>query len=160
MSTKPIAERRKTIVFADDSEIMRTLARFVFRPRGYNVEEACNGKDALANIEAHRPDVVVLDVEMPIMDGFEVVQRLRENRRFRSLPVLALTAIPYEEFRSHPASRGFSGYLWKPVSVVTLVKVVEMHLEQCSGADRSEVLCSEKERPEWDLMRVVASTKQ
>lgn len=137
MNTKWNGERRRTIVFADDNEIMRTLVRCIFKPRGYRVEEACDGRDAIAKIEACTPDVVVLDIEMPIMDGFEVVRRLREDGRFRSLPILALTAIPYDEYSDNPESCGFSGYLWKPVPVATLVKVVEMHVEHSSGAGHS-----------------------
>jgi CheY-like chemotaxis protein len=133
MSTKLTEEWGETIVFADDSEIMRTLVRCTFKPLGYRVEEACDGKDALAKIEVCRPDVVILDIEMPIMDGFEVIRRLREDERFWCLPVLAVTAIPYEEYRVNPASRGFTGYLWKPVSVATLVSVVERHLAYRSG---------------------------
>ena len=105
----------KTVLIAEDNPINRELLRELLEIRGYTVAEACNGQEALARVRQAPPDIVLLDIGMPLMDGYAVVRKLRENPRFTSLPVVAVTAYAMQGDREKIMNSGFDGYLSKPV---------------------------------------------
>jgi CheY-like chemotaxis protein len=86
------------------------------------VAEACDGQEALAMVEQSPPDILLLDIGMPLLDGFAVVRKLRENPRFTSLPVVAVTAYAMQGDREKIMNSGFDGYLSKPVSSGSLIQ--------------------------------------
>jgi two-component system cell cycle response regulator DivK len=106
----------KTVLVAEDNPTNRELLRELLEIRGYAVAEACNGEEALAMIEQTLPDILLLDIGMPLLDGFAVVRKLRENPRFASLPVVAVTAYAMQGDSEKIMNSGFDGYLSKPVS--------------------------------------------
>lgn len=111
----------KTILIAEDNPINRELLRELLEIRGYIVVEACNGQEALALVEQAPPDILLLDIGMPLLDGFAVVRKLRENPRFTSLPIVAVTAYAMQGDREKIMESGFDGYLSKPVNAASLV---------------------------------------
>jgi two-component system cell cycle response regulator DivK len=111
----------KIILIAEDNPTNRELLRELLEIRGYGVAEACDGKEALAIVEQAPPDLVLLDIDMPLMDGFAVVRKLRENPRFTSLPVVAVTAYAMQGDREKIMNSGFDGYLSKPINSGLLV---------------------------------------
>ncbi|PYX50728.1 MAG: response regulator, partial [Acidobacteria bacterium] len=80
------------ILIAEDNPVNRELLRELLEIRGHTVAEACDGEEALRVIEQTQPDLVLLDIGMPLLDGFGVIRKIRENPRFASMPVVALTA--------------------------------------------------------------------
>ena len=82
----------KTILVAEDREASRELARTFLEHSGYFVLEAVDGGDALRVARAEQPDLILLDLQMPVKNGFEVLHELRADERFRSTPIVALTA--------------------------------------------------------------------
>ena len=80
------------ILIAEDNLVNRELLRELLEIRGHTVAEACDGEEALRVIEQTQPDLVLLDIGMPLLDGFGVIRNIRENPRFASMPVVALTA--------------------------------------------------------------------
>jgi len=112
----------KTILIAEDNPTNRELLRELLEIRGYGVAEACDGKEALAMVEQAPPDLLLLDIGMPLMDGFAVVRKLRENPRFTSLPVVAVTAYAMQGDREKIMNSGFDGYLSKPINSGLLVQ--------------------------------------
>jgi len=112
----------KTVLIAEDNPTNRELLRELLETRGYLVAEACNGQEALAMVEQAPPDILLLDIGMPRLDGFAVVRKLRENPRFASLPVVAVTAYAMQGDREKIMHSGFDGYLSKPVNSVFLVE--------------------------------------
>jgi two-component system cell cycle response regulator DivK len=111
----------KTILIAEDNPINRELLRELLEIRGYMVAEACDGQEALAMVEQAPPDIMLLDIGMPLLDGFAVVRKLRENPRFTSLPIVAVTAYAMQGDREKIMNSGFDGYLSKPVNAAALV---------------------------------------
>jgi CheY-like chemotaxis protein len=111
----------KTVLVAEDNPVNRELLRELLEMRGYTVAEACNGEEALAMVEQAPPDILLLDIGMPLLDGFGVVRKLRENPRFTSLPVVAVTAYAMQGDREKIMNSGFNGYLSKPVNSASLV---------------------------------------
>jgi CheY-like chemotaxis protein len=80
------------ILIAEDNAVHRELLRDLLEARGYTVLEACDGQEALHMIEQAQPQLLLLDIGMPVLDGFAVVRRIRENPRLAQLPVVPVTA--------------------------------------------------------------------
>jgi two-component system, cell cycle response regulator DivK len=115
----------KTILIAEDNPTNRELLRELLEIRGYTVAEARDGQQALAMVEQTPPDILLLDIGMPQLDGFGVVRKLRENPRFASLPVVAVTAYAMQGDREKILNSGFDGYLSKPVNSASLVQELD-----------------------------------
>jgi len=114
-----------TVLIAEDNPTNRELLRELLEIRGYAVVEACDGKEALAMVELAPPDILLLDIGMPQMDGVALVRKLRENPRFSALPVMAVTAYAMQGDREKILTSGFDGYLSKPVSSSSLVQELD-----------------------------------
>jgi CheY-like chemotaxis protein len=110
----------KRILIADDKESSREFVRSVLEHAGFIVEDAADGREAVAKIVASPPDLVILDLHMPGLDGFGVVQSLREDGRFLSLPIVALTASAMQGDRERALAAGFVDYMTKPISISVL----------------------------------------
>ncbi len=119
----------KKILVADDKATGRELVRTVLEKSGYEVVEAENGIDALDLAYRVRPDLIILDIHMPGLDGFGVVKELRACGAFASTPVIALTASAMQGDKQKAMMAGFTGYMSKPVSLGTLRAEVERLLK-------------------------------
>jgi CheY-like chemotaxis protein len=113
------------ILIAEDNPVNRELLREMLEARRYQVVEAANGQDALTKLEETFPDLVLLDINMPVLDGFAVISRIRQNPKFSRLAVMAVTANAMKEDRERVLGAGFNGYLPKPIDSATLFKEVE-----------------------------------
>ena len=111
---------QKTILIADDMPNGRELIRTVLERSGYSVIEAADGQEALEKIHASRPHLVILDLQMPVLDGYGVIRRLRSDPQYFTLPVVAITANAMQGDREKTLAAGFTGYLAKPVSLSIL----------------------------------------
>lgn len=110
----------KTILVADDKASSRELVRAVLEHCGYQVVEAADGAEAVAQARATGPDLLLLDLHMPVLDGFGVVAQLRAEPRFAATPMVALTASAMEGDRERAMAAGFSGYITKPIGLAAL----------------------------------------
>jgi len=110
----------KRVLVAEDNPTNRELLRELLEIRGYSVVEACDGEETLATVEQADPDLLLLDIGMPRLDGYAVARKLRENPRFAALPVVAVTAYAMQGDREKILSSGFDGYLSKPINSVSL----------------------------------------
>ena len=121
------------VLVVEDNEKNMKLFRDVLLATGYRTQEATTGEQAVALAAEHAPDLVLMDIELPDIDGVEVLSRLRANERTASIPVLAVTAQAMHGDRERFLSAGFDGYMSKPVDVVELVRAVRQH---CDGRGR------------------------
>ena len=119
----------KKILVADDNPESREFIRDSLESQNYEVIEACDGRDALMKIETIGPDLVLMDIQMPVMDGYAVLKEIRQNPRLANLRVIALTAFSMQGDREKAISAGFSGYISKPVDPTSL----RMQIEQVLG---------------------------
>jgi two-component system, cell cycle response regulator DivK len=108
----------------EDNEKNMKLFRDVLQATGYSTLEATTGEDAIELAVAHIPALILLDVQLPGIDGVEALARLRGDERTAAIPVLALTAQAMQGDRERFLAGGFDGYLSKPVDVVELLGVV------------------------------------
>ena len=115
----------KTILIADDTANGRELVRAVLENTGYSVLEASNGVDALASARQNHPDLIILDLHMPGLDGFGVMEEIRRDSKLASTPVMALTASAMAGDRERALAGGFTGYVTKPIRLSDLRKEVE-----------------------------------
>lgn len=118
---------RHTILVADDSMSVRMYMRSVLEKEGYSVLEAVNGNDALGKTETHRPDLLLLDLLMPQMDGFEVLAQLK-NRSI-TLPIIVITADIQDGVKDECIGLGALTVINKPVDFSKLLHVISQILK-------------------------------
>jgi two-component system cell cycle response regulator DivK len=117
------------ILVVEDNEKNMKLFRDVLHASGYRTLEAATGERAVELVFEHRPDLVLMDIQLPDIDGVEALARLRADERFSSVPVLALTAQAMEGDRERFLAAGFDGYLSKPVNIAEFVATVKRYCE-------------------------------
>jgi putative two-component system response regulator len=114
-------QRRATVLVVEDEEPTRAFLTRVLEREGYVVHQATNGRDALHAIGATEPDVVILDVVLPEIDGFEVCRRVRSNPRSRLTPIVMVTGFDAQAERVHGLSAGADDFLGKPFDMYELL---------------------------------------
>ena len=123
----------KKILVAEDDQPSRELIREILETCGYQVLEARDGREALQRVEETAPDLVLLDIQMPAVDGSAVLRQLRQDSRFASLPVVAVTAYAMRGDREKALAAGFDAYLTKPLNAAALKKQIEQLLGEKRG---------------------------
>jgi two-component system cell cycle response regulator DivK len=115
----------KKVLIADDKATGRELVRTVLENEGYEIFEASDGIEALDCAHRFHPDLILLDLHMPGLDGFGVVKELRRDTHFATIPVVALTASAMQSDRQRALSAGFTAYITKPLSLNALRSEIE-----------------------------------
>jgi CheY-like chemotaxis protein len=118
----------RVLVVEDQPDIQMTL-RLSLQVDGYEVVLASNATEALDALERSTPDLMLLDITLPEMNGWDLLSKLRADPRFVSLPVIVLTALPGEQVAVRAAQHGATGWLSKPFDVVRLAEAVRWALE-------------------------------
>lgn len=108
------------ILVADDNDASRELIREVLEMSGYDVVEAVDGQAAVSRARESVPDLVLVDIQMPRLDGYGVLRELRGDPRFNGVRVVALTAFAMQGDRERALDAGFDGYITKPVEIAAL----------------------------------------
>ena len=121
------------VLVVEDNELSMKLFRDVLAAKGYRTFQATTGGDAIALAAEHAPDLVLMDIQLPDIDGVEALGRLRMDERTADIPVIALTAQAMRGDEERFLASGFDGYISKPVNVVELLDVVTRY---CGGPDR------------------------
>jgi len=121
----------KCVLLVEDNEKNLKLFRDVLRATGYLTLEAGTGEEGVELAVSGSPALVLMDVQLPGIDGVEALGRLRSDPRTASIPVLALTAQAMHEDRERFLAAGFDGYISKPIDVVELLRTVAEH---CGGS--------------------------
>jgi two-component system cell cycle response regulator DivK len=111
------ATKRPLVLIVDDNEKNLKLARDVLRAAGFGTVEAASGAEGIALAGEHLPNVILMDLRLPDMDGAAAAQRLGVEARTASIPVVALSAVPLERGGGWLVAAGFAGCLEKPISV-------------------------------------------
>ncbi|AIW15501.1 response regulator [Vibrio europaeus] len=113
------------ILAVDDSVSIRQMVSHTLRDAGYDVETANDGRDALSKVTTSKFDVVISDVNMPNMGGFELVKALREKPQYKFIPILMLTTETSTDKKQQGKSAGATGWLVKPFNPDTLLKTLK-----------------------------------
>ncbi|KAA0581625.1 response regulator [Azospirillum sp. Sh1] len=116
---------KKKVMTVDDSRTMRDMVSFTLRGAGYEVVEAADGQQAMSAIAATKVDLVITDLNMPVMDGLTLIRRLRAIPAHRTLPILMLTTEADESKKAEGRAAGATGWIVKPFNPDKLVSVVQ-----------------------------------
>jgi len=114
----------KRILAVDDSKTMRDMVSFTLKGAGYDVLVADDGVNALTALNGEEVDLIITDINMPNMNGIELVQKLRGNPRFRATPILILTTESDDNIKQQGRAAGATGWIVKPFVPEKLLKVV------------------------------------
>jgi CheY-like chemotaxis protein len=117
-----------TILVAEDKETNVMIIKDYLEYRGYQVITAETGVEALSKAEQLSPDAILMDIQMPEMDGLEAIRRLRANPRFSTIPIIAITAFAMPGDRERCLAAGANEYLSKPISLKILKQMIEKFL--------------------------------
>ena len=116
------------VLIVDDNRASRDLIRAILKTVPCDIIEAADGREALNLMQQQRPDLVLLDVDMPGLDGLAVVKHIREDTSLADLPVVAVTAFAMEGDREKGMAAGFTAYVTKPVRAALLRQQVQQLL--------------------------------
>lgn len=114
----------KTILSADDSASMRQMVRFTLQQAGFAVVEAADGREALDKLSSTPVDLVITDLNMPVMDGLELIRNVRALPQFKFVPILMLTTEAQADKKQAGKAAGATGWIVKPFNPEQLVAVV------------------------------------
>ena len=104
-----------TILLVEDDEDTRYLMRLELERRGYRLIEAEDGEKAVALAQQEHPDIILMDISLPRMDGLEATKLIRNHDRMHAIPVVAVTAHQESDFRQEAKASGFDAYVTKPI---------------------------------------------
>ncbi|HKO99599.1 MAG TPA: response regulator [Pyrinomonadaceae bacterium] len=116
--------RQRTILVVDDFDDTRLLLRTWLQKKGYRIIEAENGNEAISQAEAQQPDLIIMDVEMPELDGLSATRRIRELPRAQRVPIVAVSAYGADQFRDDALAAGCDEYVSTPFEPAELEKVI------------------------------------
>ena len=119
----------KKILVVDDNEDNRELVVKVLKNKGYEMIEAVDGEDALQKVEIERPSLILMDLSLPRMDGYEVTRRLKSMDEYKAIPIVALTAHAMKGDKEKAFHAGCTGYIAKPVDVRELPELIKSYLK-------------------------------
>jgi CheY-like chemotaxis protein len=130
---------RPTILIADDYDDNRELLRLMLQTGGYTIRETRDGRECVAAARAEVPDLALIDLSMPELDGWDTLRELRADERTRAVPCVAVTAFASERDRQLALSAGFDAFLTKPFRARDLFEIVEKLLGgRAEGATTTE----------------------
>ena len=118
----------KCALVVEDLEDNRRILRDLFVNAGYELIEAESGEDALAALATSRPDLILMDIQLPVIDGYEATRRIRLNPELKSIPIIAVTSYALAGDEEKALAAGCTAYVTKPFSPRALLAKVQEHL--------------------------------
>jgi CheY-like chemotaxis protein len=128
MNLGRLARVREKILLAEDNEANVLVTRDYLENRGYQVFIVRDGREVFTKVEEIMPDIILMDIQMPGLNGIEATHRLRTDPRFATLPIIALTAFAMSGDRERCIEAGMNEYLSKPVKLKDLERMIERFL--------------------------------
>lgn len=119
---------KPTIMVVEDYEDTRVLLKHALEIKGYRVLEAVNGQEAVDLAEREPPDLILMDLDLPILDGIAATKQLRQQPRMGQVPIVAVTAYPLSYTRVKAFARGCNEYMSKPIDLKELEEVILRYL--------------------------------
>lgn len=119
-----------TVLYIEDNEQNLYLITFLLESHGFRVCAARDGREGIASAAGLRPDMILLDIQLPLMDGYEVAGRLRANPDLADIPIVAVTSYAMAGDREKALASGCTGYIEKPINPETFVRDVQRFLPE------------------------------
>jgi two-component system cell cycle response regulator DivK len=118
----------KTVLIVEDNELNMKLFNDLLEARGYNILQTRDGMDALRIAREHRPDLILMDIQLPEVSGLEVTKWIKEDDDLKSIPIIAVTAFAMKGDEEKIREGGCEAYIAKPISVTTFLETVQKFL--------------------------------
>ena len=122
---------KKKILYIEDNEQNMYLVRFMLEKHGYEVCTAMDGQEGIDSAASLRPDLILLDIQLPLMDGYAVARKLRTNPDLAGIPIVAVTSYAMAGDQEKAMAAGCTGYIEKPINPDTFMQQVEQYLTTC-----------------------------
>jgi len=119
----------KTVMIVEDNELNMKLFHDLLEARGYRTVETRSGVEALELARAHRPDLIIMDIQLPEISGLDVTRRLKADPELKVIPVVAVTAFAMKGDEERIRAAGCEGYLSKPISVAKFLQTVQQFVD-------------------------------
>jgi two-component system, cell cycle response regulator DivK len=119
----------RTIMVVEDYDDTRTLLRHGLEGMGYSVLEASNGQEAVDIAGREHPDLILMDLDLPILDGIAATQRIRQQAEMENVPIVAVTAYPMSYTHVKAFAKGCNEYMPKPIDMSELAELVDRYLK-------------------------------
>lgn len=120
----------KTILVVDDNEDSRDLVKKILKKYNYQVIEAVDGEEAIVKAIAYRPALILMDISIPKIDGYEATRRLKERPDFKDTPIIAFTAHAMKGDQEKALEAGCNGYISKPINVREFPEQIKVYLKE------------------------------
>ena len=120
----------KTVMIVEDNELNMKLFNDLLEAKGYNTIQTRNGMEALELARAHRPDLILMDIQLPEVSGLEVTKWLKEENELHAISVIAVTAFAMKGDEERIRQGGCEAYISKPISVNTFLETIETYLNR------------------------------
>ena len=118
-----------TVLIIEDNELNRVLVKVLFEKNNYQVLEAENAEDGLDLAHQHHPDVIIMDIQLPGMDGITATKALKKDPAMQAIPVVALTSYAMQGDEERALAAGCSGYITKPIDTRTFIQTVTQYIQ-------------------------------
>jgi two-component system, cell cycle response regulator DivK len=116
------------ILLVEDNPVNRRLAEFLLRSQGYQVREAFTAEEVFEIIKTDRPDLILMDLQLPGMDGLQAARKLKQDAAMRDIPIVAVTSYAMKGDRERAHEAGCAGYVTKPIDKTTLLEEIATQL--------------------------------
>ncbi len=130
-----ISFNEATILIADDIDTNRNLIKEIFSKTNIRIIEAKDGRECISKTEQFKPDIILMDIRMPVVDGYEAIKNIRNNKDTSKIPIIALTAFAMEEDKKNIIKNDFNSFLSKPIQISDLYKELSKYLKYKVQAD-------------------------
>lgn len=128
LRSEPQPVHRATVLVVDDFDDTRRLLRAWLERKGFRVIEAENGMQAVSEAESESPDLIIMDLEMPELDGLAATRKIRESAKMRNVPIVAVSAYGAEQFRGPALLAGCNEYVSTPFEPTDLERLIRSYL--------------------------------
>jgi CheY-like chemotaxis protein len=118
----------RTVLIVDDTDDGRELLRLQLHMLGYQVLEAANGQEAIEMVTREYPNLILMDLTMPVIDGFEATRQIRERTQNYAIVIVAVTALPADDIKHRALAAGCNDYMQKPLDPDELSNLLSRHL--------------------------------
>ena len=115
---------KKRILVVEDQEDLRGILRDLLIGSGYDVAEAADGREGVAKAKSHRPDLILMDIQLPVIDGYEATRQIKADPNFKTTPVIAVSSFAMKGDEEKARAAGCDHYITKPYSPLQLLRII------------------------------------
>ena len=126
---RKVEPQPKTVLIVEDNELNMKLFHDLLEAHGYQTLEARNGPEAAALVAQHRPDLILMDIQLPGISGLQIARELKDNPEYAAIPVIAVTAFAMKGDEERIRAGGCEDYISKPISVAGFLEKVKRYLD-------------------------------